>query len=387
MTVHVPTVTLNNGVQMPILGFGVFQIPAEQTEQAVTDALAAGYRHLDTAASYGNEEAVGRAIAASGIPREELFVTTKLWVQDAGEEPTKQAFDASLRRLGLDYLDLYLIHQPYGDYYGSWRAMRALTEQGLARAVGVSNFYPDRLVDLIDRTGFTPAVNQIETHPYFQRQADQDLMVERGVQHESWGGFAEGRNNLFTDPTLTEIGAAHGKSVAQVVLRWLTQRGIVAIPKSVQPARMAQNLDHLRLHPHRAGDGPDRRAGHRHQPVLRPPRPRHGQPHRQPTHPRLTRLTARRITTAGTIHPHTRRNHDAHPHTRTGPGGLGDRPGRDGHVHELRPEPGHPRGHDRRAARRGGPRRHVLRHRRGVRPVRQRGARRRGPRSRCATRS
>ena len=242
MTVHVPTVTLNNGVQMPILGFGVFQIPDEDTEQAVTDALAAGYRHLDTAASYGNEEAVGRAIAASGIPREELFVTTKLWVQDAGEEPTKQAFDASLRRLGLDYLDLYLIHQPYGDYYGSWRAMRALTEQGLARAVGVSNFYPDRLVDLIDRTGFTPAVNQIETHPYFQRQADQDLMVERGVQHESWGGFAEGRNNLFTDPALTEIGAAHGKSVAQVVLRWLTQRNIVTIPKSVQPARMAQNL-------------------------------------------------------------------------------------------------------------------------------------------------
>ena len=242
MTSQVPTVTLNNGVQMPILGFGVFQIPADQTEQAVTDALAAGYRHLDTAASYGNEAAVGRAIAASGIPREELFVTTKLWVQDAGEEPTKQAFDASLRRLGLDYLDLYLIHQPYGDYYGSWRAMRALTEQGLARAVGVSNFYPDRLVDLIDRTGFTPAVNQIETHPYFQRQADQDLMVERGVQHESWGGFAEGRNNLFTDPTLTEIGAAHGKSVAQVVLRWLTQRNIVTIPKSVQPARMAQNL-------------------------------------------------------------------------------------------------------------------------------------------------
>ena len=243
MTSQVPTVTLNNGVQMPILGFGVFQIPADQTEQAVTDALAAGYRHLDTAASYGNEAAVGRAIAASGIPRAELFVTTKLWVQDTGEEPTRRAFDASLRRLGLDYLDLYLIHQPYGDYYGSWRAMRALTEQGLARAVGVSNFYPDRLVDLIDRTGFTPAVNQIETHPYFQRQADHDLMVERGVQHESWGGFAEGRNNLFTDPTLTEIGAAHGKSVAQVVLRWLTQRGIVAIPKSVQPARMAANLD------------------------------------------------------------------------------------------------------------------------------------------------
>lgn len=243
MTVHVPTVTLNNGVEMPILGFGVFQIPADQTEQAVTDALAAGYRHLDTAASYHNEEAVGRAIAASGIPRDQLFVTTKLWVQDTGEEPTKKAFDASLSRLGLDHLDLYLIHQPYGDYYGSWRAMRALNEQGLARAVGVSNFYPDRLVDLIDRTGFTPAVNQIETHPYFQRQAEHDLMVQRGVQHESWGGFAEGRNNLFTDPTLARIGAAHCKSVAQVVLRWLTQRSIVAIPKSVNPDRMAANLD------------------------------------------------------------------------------------------------------------------------------------------------
>lgn len=242
MTTQVPSVTLNNGVQMPILGFGVFQIPADQTEAAVTDALAAGYRHLDTAASYGNEAAVGRALAASGIPREELFVTTKLWVQDAGEEPTRVAFDASLSRLGLDYVDLYLVHQPYGDYYGSWRAMRALAEQGRARAVGVSNFHPDRLVDLIDRTGFTPAVNQIETHPYFQRHAEHDLMVDRGVVHESWGGFAEGRNNLFADPTLTAIGAAHGKSVAQVVLRWLTQRGIVAIPKSVQPARMAQNL-------------------------------------------------------------------------------------------------------------------------------------------------
>ena len=237
-------VTLNNGVQMPILGFGVFQIPAGQTEQAVTGALAAGYRHLDTAASYGNEEAVGRAIKSSGITREELFVTTKLWIQARpGEQPVKRALDASLQRLGLDYLDLYLIHQPYGDYYGSWRAMCALNQQGTVKAIGVANFYPDRLVDLIDRTGFTPAVNQIETHPYFQRQADHDLMAGRGVQHESWGGFAEGRNNLFSDPTLTEIGAAHGKSVAQVVLRWLTQRNIVAIPKSVRPERMAQNLD------------------------------------------------------------------------------------------------------------------------------------------------
>ena len=243
MSIPVPNVTLNNGVEMPILGFGVYQIPAEDTKQAVSAALAAGYRNIDTAAAYGNEESVGRAIAASGIAREDLFVTTKVWVQDAGEDPTKEAFDASVQRLGLDYLDLYLIHQPYGDYYGSWRAMRALNEQGLAKAVGVANFHPDRLVDLIERTDFTPAVNQIETHPYFQRADYHSLMVERGVQHQSWGGFAEGRNNIFSDPVLTEIGNAHGKSVAQVVLRWLTQRNVVAIPKSVRPERMAENLD------------------------------------------------------------------------------------------------------------------------------------------------
>jgi 2,5-diketo-D-gluconate reductase A len=241
-TPSTPTVTLNNGVQMPILGFGVYQIPAEETEQAVTDALAAGYRHIDTAAAYGNEEAVGRAIAASGISREELFVTTKLWIQASGEN-TKRAFDASLQRLGLDYLDLYLIHQPLGDYYSEWRAMQELNKAGVARAIGVSNFYPDRLVDLIANNEITPAVNQIETHPFFQRTADQELMREHGVQIESWGGFAEGKNNLFTDPTLSEIAAAHGKSVAQVVLRWLTQRGVVAIPKSVRPERMAENFD------------------------------------------------------------------------------------------------------------------------------------------------
>ena len=242
-TSQIPDVTLNNGVEMPILGFGVFQIPDDETEQAVSDALAAGYRALDTAASYGNEEAVGRAIANSGIPRSELFVTTKLWIQDAGEQQARGGFERSLERLGLDHLDLYLIHQPFGDYYGSWRAMQELQREGLARAIGVSNFYPDRLVDLADHNEIVPAVNQIETHPFFQRQADQALMLERGIQIESWGPFAEGRNDLFSNPTLSGIGAAHGKSVAQVVLRWLVQRGVVVIPKSVRPDRMRENLD------------------------------------------------------------------------------------------------------------------------------------------------
>jgi 2,5-diketo-D-gluconate reductase A len=240
---HNRYVTLNNGVQMPILGFGVFQVPPDQTEQAVTDALAIGYRHLDTAEAYQNEEAVGRAIANSGIPREELFVTTKLWVQDGGEDGAKRAFEQSLTRLGLDYLDLYLIHQPFGDYYSSWRAMQDLHKQGLVRAIGVANFYPDRLVDLIDHNDIPPAVNQVETHPFFQRQDYQQLMRVRGVQLESWGPFAEGRNNLFSDPTLSQVGAVHGKSVAQVVLRWLIQRGVVVIPKSVRPERMAENFD------------------------------------------------------------------------------------------------------------------------------------------------
>jgi 2,5-diketo-D-gluconate reductase A len=245
MTSQIPLVTLDNGVQMPILGFGVYQIPPEQTEQAVTDALAAGYRHIDTAAAYVNEEAVGRAIKASGIPREELFVTTKLWVQDAGQDATKRAVETSLGNLGLDHLDLYLIHQPFGDYYGAWRAMQDLNRQGVLKAIGVSNFYPDRLVDLIDHNEVTPAVNQIETHPFFQRADYQQLMAERGVQIESWGPFAEGRNNLFTDPTLSGIGAAHGKSVAQVVLRWLIQRSVVVIPKSVRADRMRENIDVL----------------------------------------------------------------------------------------------------------------------------------------------
>ena len=240
----VPSVTLNNGVLMPIIGFGVFQIPAEQTQEVVEQALAAGYRHLDTASSYGNEEAVGAAIRASGVPREELFVTTKLWIQaTSGEDVVKRAFDASAQRLGLDHLDLYLIHQPFGDYYSAWRAMEQLHREGAIKAIGVSNFHGDRLVDLIERNEITPAVDQVETHPFHARFADQELMAQHGVQIESWGPFAEGKNDLFTNPTLAVIGQEHGRSVAQVVLRWLTQRQVVVIPKSVRPERMAQTLD------------------------------------------------------------------------------------------------------------------------------------------------
>jgi 2,5-diketo-D-gluconate reductase A len=240
-------VTLNNGVEMPILGFGVYQIPPEETQAAVEAALAAGYRHLDTAAAYGNEEELGAAVKASGIAREELFITTKLWVQHAPtgsvEDETRRAFGSSLTRLGMDYVDLYLIHQPLGDYYSEWRAMQQLNKEGLARAIGVSNFHSDRLVDLIDHNEIVPAVNQIETHPFHQRTEEQELMRGRGVQIESWGPFAEGRNNLFTDPLLKEIAEAHGKTVAQVVLRWLIQRDVVVIPKSVRPERMAENFD------------------------------------------------------------------------------------------------------------------------------------------------
>jgi 2,5-diketo-D-gluconate reductase A len=236
-------VTLNNGVEMPILGSGVYQVPPDQTEAAVSAALETGYRSLDTAAAYQNEEEVGRVIKAGGIPREELFVTTKLWIQDAREESARRAFETSLEKLGLDYLDLYLIHQPFGDYYGSWRAMERLNREGLARAIGVSNFYPDRLVDLIEHNEIVPAINQIECHPLFQRTADEELMRERGVQIESWGPLAQGRNSLFSDSTLSEIGAAHSKSVAQVVLRWLIQRDVVVIPKSVRPERLHENFD------------------------------------------------------------------------------------------------------------------------------------------------
>jgi 2,5-diketo-D-gluconate reductase A len=239
----VPSVVLNNGVEMPILGFGVYQIPPDETERAVATALEVGYRLVDTAASYGNEEAVGRAVANSGVDRGDLFITTKLWIQDPGEANARAAFDRSLQRLGLEYVDLYLIHQPLGDYYSFWRAMEELHADGLARAIGVANFYSDRLVDLIEHNEVTPAVDQIEVNPFFQRRSDQDLMRTHAVQVESWGGFAEGKNNLFTDPLLAEIGTAHGKSVAQVVLRWLVQREVVTIPKSVRRERMEQNFD------------------------------------------------------------------------------------------------------------------------------------------------
>ncbi|WP_091704850.1 aldo/keto reductase [Microbacterium sp. cf046] len=239
-----PTVTLNNGVEMPILGFGVFQVGPEETEKAVREALAAGYRLIDTAAAYGNEEAVGAAIAGSGIPREELFVTTKLWVQERpAEQNTTRAFEDSLRKLGLDYVDLYLIHQPFGDYYAQWRAMERLAADGRTRAIGVSNFASDRILDLILNNDVAPAVNQIETNPFHQRADDQGILASEGVQIESWGPFAEGKNGLFSNHLLTEVGAGYGKSVAQVVLRWLIQRGVVVIPKTVSPARMAQNLD------------------------------------------------------------------------------------------------------------------------------------------------
>jgi len=237
------TATLNNGVEMPILGFGVYQAEPKECEEAVLAALETGYRSIDTAAAYMNEQAVGRAVKKSGVPREELFITTKLWIQNAGYENTKKAFSRSLERLGLDFLDLYLIHQPFGDYYGSWRAMEELYKEGQVRAIGVSNFYPDRLTDLIVHNEVVPAVNQIETHPFFQRMEYQALMREKGVQIESWGPFAEGKNGFFQNAALVDLSKKYGKSVAQVALRWLTQRGVVCIPKSVHKERIAENFD------------------------------------------------------------------------------------------------------------------------------------------------
>jgi 2,5-diketo-D-gluconate reductase A len=237
-------VMLNNGVEMPILGFGVFQMnDPKECEQAVYDALMAGYRLIDTAASYLNEEAVGRAIKRSDVPREELFITTKLWVQDAGYESTKKAFAKSLERLQLDYLDLYLIHQPFGDVHGSWRAMEELYREGKIKAIGVSNFHPDRLIDLIIHNEVIPAVNQVETHPFNQQIESAQFMKENNVQIQSWGPFAEGKNDIFQNDVLVSIAEKHNKSVAQVILRWLTQRGVVVIPKSVRKERIIENFN------------------------------------------------------------------------------------------------------------------------------------------------
>lgn len=237
-------VILNNGVEMPLLGLGVFQMQNEQEcEQAVYEAIMAGYRLIDTAASYLNEKAVGKAIKRSGVPREELFITTKLWVQDMGYERTKKAVANSLARLQLDYLDLYLIHQPFGDVYGSWRAMEELYKEGKFRAIGVSNFQPDRLLDLIIHNEIKPVINQVETNPFCQQIESHELMKENNVQIESWAPFAEGKNNLFHNEILIAIAEKYNKSIAQVILRWLIQREIIAIPKSVRKERIIENYN------------------------------------------------------------------------------------------------------------------------------------------------
>ena len=236
-------VRLNNGIKMPKLGFGVFQIrDAAQCEQAVRDAIDVGYRLIDTAASYGNEEAVGKAIKSCGVAREDLFITTKLWISDTSYEGAKKAFQKSLDWLGLDYLDLYLIHQPLNDYYGAWRAMEEMYEAGKIRAIGVCSFYPDRLADLIAFNKVAPAVNQVEANVFFQQKESQTYMESKGVVMEGWAPFAEGKNDLFHNETLRGIGEKYGKTIAQVVLRWLLQRGVVCIPKSTKRERMEENF-------------------------------------------------------------------------------------------------------------------------------------------------
>ena len=240
----IETVKLNNGVEMPLEGFGVFQVPDPAVcEQAVLDAIATGYRLIDTAAAYMNEEAVGKAIAKCGVPREELFITTKLWVQDASYEGAKKAIETSLQKLGLDYIDLYLIHQPMGDYIGAYRAMEEAYKEGKLKAIGVCNFYPNRLADLCETVEVKPAVNQVELHPFFQQENALALMKQYGVHPEAWGPFAEGNHGIFTHPVLTKIGQKYGKSAAQVALRWNVQRGVTVIPKSVHKERMEQNMD------------------------------------------------------------------------------------------------------------------------------------------------
>ena len=240
----IETVKLNNGVEMPLEGFGVFQVPDPAVcEQAVLDAIATGYRLIDTAAAYMNEEAVGKAIAKCGVPREELFITTKLWVQDASYEGAKAAIETSLNKLGLDYIDLYLIHQPMGDYIGAYRAMEEAYKAGKLRAIGVCNCYPQILADICETVEIKPAVNQVELHPFFQQENALALMKEYGVQPEAWGPFAEGNHGIFTHPVLTDIGQKYGKSAAQVALRWNVQRGVTVIPKSIHKERMEQNID------------------------------------------------------------------------------------------------------------------------------------------------
>ena len=236
------TVKLRNGVEMPMEGFGVFQIPEETCEQVVRDAISAGCRLIDTASSYQNEKAVGRAIAGCGVPREELFITTKAYIQQMGYENTKQAFQESLDNLGLDYLDLYLIHMPFGDYYGSWRALEELYQEGRIRAIGVCNFLPDRLLDLCYNAKIQPQINQIERHPHYQRAEELALMGELNVQPEAWAPFAEGLKGMFTEPVLQEIAQKHGRTPAQVILRWNVQQGVIVIPKSVHRERMEENL-------------------------------------------------------------------------------------------------------------------------------------------------
>ena len=239
----IETVKLNNGVEMPLEGFGVFQVPDPAVcEQAVLDAIATGYRLIDTAAAYMNEEAVGKAIAKCGVPREELFITTKLWVQDASYEGAKKAIETSLQKLGLDYIDLYLIHQPMGDYIGAYRAMEEAYKEGKLKAIGVCNFYPNRLADLCETVEVKPAVNQVELHPFFQQENALALMKQYGVHPEAWGPFVEGNHGIFTHPVLTKIGQKYGKSAAQVALRWNVQRGVTVIPKSVYRERMEQNM-------------------------------------------------------------------------------------------------------------------------------------------------
>ena len=237
------TATLNNGVRMPMLGYGVYQVSNAECERCVLDAISVGYRAIDTAQSYGNEEAVGSAVQRCGVPRDELFLATKVWISNAGYEAAKDSIDRSLQKLKTDYIDLLLIHQPFGDYYGTYRAMEEAYKAGKLRAIGVSNFYPDRLIDLCQFVEVTPAVNQVETHVFQQQKTAHEYMEKYGVQHESWGPFAEGRKDFFSNPVLTEIGRKYGKSSAQTALRFLLQSNVVVIPKSTHKERMAQNID------------------------------------------------------------------------------------------------------------------------------------------------